>query len=630
MKPYYRSMVIKFRITKFKCVAKIQHHGDFMNSIDIKISKFFNFYNDKNIKEANKVLMELRKNHLLDVKYINLIKSITSYEPSEDSKNKIRDKYQNKKFISVVNACGFLLDKTPYSLWLLHVVGLAFTKTHKFNDAFAAFERLLFLNPIHEGGLKGLANLYYETNQMKKSSEVLKKAIKHYGEDLDILNDLALAQDASQLPKDALETIEKAIAIDPNHINSNKIKGFALKNLGRLKEARDHFEKLVKKYPFDYEIKNNLAITLRDIGEYDKSETLLRSCILSSDDYTTKVKSIYTLVNFKSITISDEVTYEALALLENNELELKEKSDICFSLFIIFNKMKEFNRAFELLKMGNDLRKKSSVFSMERVVNNLNNVKNFFNFHAGLIKSYNAPVNIKNNPIPIFILGMPRSGTTLLENILSQNQNISSLGELTFLDTATKENSSVKDPHKFFDNVSKKYYELLKNYHNVKTPFFVDKMPSNFRAIGVIAKSFPDAKIIHMNRSPQAVCWSQYKTSFGSSGQDYSYSLESIAEYYNHYCDTMRFWTKLFGEQIINITYEEMVDDPKRILAPVIEQIGFEWNDEYLDYHKSNLFIKTASKDQANKPIYKGSSEEWLNYEAYLDKFKDLKRFYDN
>jgi hypothetical protein len=175
-----------------------------------------------------------------------------------------------------------------------------------------------------------------------------------------------------------------------------------------------------------------------------------------------------------------------------------------------------------------------------------------------------------------------------------------------------------------------KYYELLKNYHNVETPFFVDKMPSNFRAIGVIAKSFPDAKIIHMNRSPQAVCWSQYKTSFGSSGQDYSYSLESIAEYYNLYCDIMRFWTKLFGEQIINITYEEMVDDPKRILAPVIEQIGFEWNDEYLDYHKSNLFIKTASKEQANKPIYKGSSEEWLNYEAYLDQFKGLKNFYEN
>ena len=228
----------------------------------------------------------------------------------------------------------------------------------------------------------------------------------------------------------------------------------------------------MKKYPLDFEIKNNLALTLRDIGEYDKSETLLRSCILSSDNYTTKVKSIYTLVNFKSITISDEVTHEALALLENNELELKEKSDICFSLFIIFNKMKEFNRAFELLKMGNDLRKKISVFSMERVVNNLNNVKNFFNFHAELINSYNAPVNIKNNPIPIFILGMPRSGTTLLENILSQNQNISSLGELTFLDTATKENSSIKDPHKFFDNVSKKYYELLKNYHNVETPFF--------------------------------------------------------------------------------------------------------------------------------------------------------------
>ena len=177
-------------------------------------------------------------------------------------------------------------------------------------------------------------------------------------------------------------------------------------------------------------------------------------------------------------------------------------------------------------------------------------MKNFFNFHAGLIKSYNAPVNIKNNPIPIFILGMPRSGTTLLENILSQNQNISSLGELTFLDTATKENSSVKDPHKFFDNVSKKYYELLKNYHNVKTPFFVDKMPSNFRAIGVIAKSFPDAKIIYCKRNPIDNCFSMYAHKFVDMNHGYSYNQEVLGRYYKLHCDLMDHWFSIFGNEM--------------------------------------------------------------------------------
>ena len=89
-----------------------------------------------------------------------------------------------------------------------------------------------------------------------------------------------------------------------------------------------------------------------------------------------------------------------------------------------------------------------------------------------------------------------------------------------------------------------------------------------------------------MNRSPQAVCWSQYKTSFGSSGQDYSYDLDTIVDYYNMYCDMMRFWMNLYGDQIIDINYEDMVDDPASILKPVCEILGFEWKDQFLDYHK--------------------------------------------
>ena len=137
--------------------------------------------------------------------------------------------------------------------------------------------------------------------------------------------------------------------------------------------------------------------------------------------------------------------------------------------------------------------------------------------------------------------------------MLSQNVNVESLGELTYLDSATKENSSIREVKQFFDNVSQIYYEKLSYYHDVGTQFFIDKMPSNFRSIGVIINAFPEAKIIHMNRSPQAVCWSQYKTSFGSSGQDYSYDLDTIVDYYNMYCDMMRFWMNLYGDQIIDI-----------------------------------------------------------------------------
>ena len=123
---------------------------------------------------------------------------------------------------------------------------------------------------------------------------------------------------------------------------------------------------------------------------------------------------------------------------------------------------------------------------MQNVIKNSNDVKKYFTFYSDEIKNYKAPDDIKNQPIPIFILGMPRSGTTLVENILSQNVNIESLGELTYLDPATKENSSIREVKQFFDNVSQIYYEKLNYYHDVGTQFFIDKMPSNFRSIGVI------------------------------------------------------------------------------------------------------------------------------------------------
>lgn len=598
-----------------------------MNIIDIKISKFKEFYQTKRINEANKILVELKTKYPFDPKLIKLLNHISSVEPTEKTKNKIREEFHNSKFIKVINICGDMLNKTPYSLWLLHVIGLTFTKAKQFHDAFVAFERLLFLNPTHEGGLKGLAHLYYQTNQMKKAAEIFQKIIKNHGDDPDILNDLALALDGSQLPKDALEVIEKAIKAEPNNNTSKKIKASILKNLGNLNEAKALLNDLIKQDKNDIEATHILAQTLRDIGEYDQAEKLFRLCILSDANNTIKSKSIYTLSSFVKPHINDEIIIKALSLLDSENLDESEKSDIYFGLYNLYDKLKMFDQGFECLELANNLRKQTSVYSMQNVIKNSNDVKKYFKFYSDEIKHYKAPDDIKNQPIPIFILGMPRSGTTLVENILSQNVNVESLGELTYLDSATKENSSIREVKQFFDNVSQIYYEKLNYYHDVGTQFFIDKMPSNFRSIGVIINAFPEAKIIHMNRSPQAVCWSQYKTSFGSSGQDYSYDLDTIVDYYNMYCDMMRFWMNLYGDQIIDINYEDMVDDPASILKPVCERLGFEWKDQFLDYHKKGKLIKTASKEQANKPIYKGSSEEWQNYQSYLDKFKDLKRY---
>ena len=600
-----------------------------MKDIDFNILKFREFYKKKNFDEASKLLIKLKNEYPLHPQFIKLKSQISSFEPSEKTKNKLRDEFSKDRFISVVNATGTLLNQTPYSLWLLHVIGLAFTKLNKYDEAYAAFDRLLFLNATHEGGLTGLANLFYQTNQTKKAAESFRKSIKHNGEKTEILCDLALAEDGSQMPQDALGTINRALKLDSDNMTAKRIKALIFRNLGRLTESQTLLKELIQKDSNDYDAIHTLATVYRDTGNYADAEKLLRKCVFADTDNLVKTKSIYTLSNFKSLKLDDEIINEAHSLLNDNKVDEKEKSDIYFALYAFFNKVKKYDEAFQYLKLGNDLRDKLSVFSMTKVIQNGENIKKYFIDNSKQINAYKAPDSLKHRPTPIFILGMPRSGTTLVESIFSQNSNVRSLGELTFLDTITIQKSSIRDVSEFFDTVSHLYFEMVDNYHNVQSTFFVDKMPSNFRLLGVIAKAFPDCHIIHMDRSPQAVCWSQYKTSFGSSGQDYSYDLDKILQYYNMYCNLMRFWTDLYGDRIININYENMVDNPKEILSPVCERLGIAWKDEYLDYHKKGKLIKTASKEQANKPIYKGSSEEWLNYETYLDTFKDLKRYYE-
>ena len=155
----------------------------------------------------------------------------------------------------------------------------------------------------------------------------------------------------------------------------------------------------------DIEATNILAQTLRDIGEYDQAEKLFRLCILSDANNTIKSKSIYTLSSFVKPHINDEIIIKALSLLDSENLDESEKSDIYFGLYNLYDKLKMFDQGFECLELANNLRKQTSVYSMQNVIKNSNDVKKYFTFYSDEIENYKAPDDIKNQPIPIFILG---------------------------------------------------------------------------------------------------------------------------------------------------------------------------------------------------------------------------------
>ena len=272
------------------------------------------------------------------------------------------------------------------------------------------------------------------------------------------------------------------------------------------------------------------------------------------------------------------------------------------------------DKALKYLEVSNDLKKSKSNFSIGK------EKKLFENIHKLFSQKFNETIvhESKLKFTPVFILGMPRSGTTLLEQVLSSHSKIHGAGELNYLPKIIK-NLNL-DEIKIFDNFIKiirsEYYKKVLHLSDKK--FIIDKLPMNFRWIGFIVKAFPEAKIIHIQRNPMAICWSNYKINFPDPGMDYSLSQKDTAKYYVLYHELMKFWTDKLKEKIININYETFVNDFINQTHILIDKLGIKWEENFKNYSKNTRPVQTASLLQVRGKIKKNTSEEWKKYRDHL------------
>ena len=222
--------------------------------------------------------------------------------------------------------------------------------------------------------------------------------------------------------------------------------------------------------------------------------------------------------------------------------------------------------------------------------------------------------------IPIFIVGMPRSGTTLVEQIISSHSKVTGAGELNFaaqfgaaIATGVNEanNQSLLD---FRHN----YLNELQSVSNGNL-IVIDKMPQNFRYIGLLAAAFPEAKIVHVKRDPRATCWSNFRQYFTTNGIGYCYSLDDVVSYYKLYIDLMKFWQSEYSDRIYNLDYEKLTMDQENETRKLIRHLKINWEDACLSPQKNKRRVRTVSQQQVRQKVYKGSSEAWRKYEPFLN-----------
>ena len=512
-----------------------------------------------------------------------------------------------------------LIQKYPNSSKAFNLQGIIQMSLNNYQEAKNSFQKSFDLNNRYVDPLNNLGIIYFKEKNFKKSIYFYEKAISHNNKfTLPYLN-LSIIYIESEDYKKAIKLLKQLILIDKNSHS-------AFYNLFKIYIQINKHEIAIKNLKKAISIDRCQVNYLKDLGNtyisMGQFETGIKYLMEYLELYpnSTDVFSLIGLV--KKFNEKDEILNKIFSI-DQNALSEVRKADLYFTLGKIFNDLENYDKSFLYYKKANNLKEKLNPYDIENEKKLLPIIIRKFE-NKNKIKFMK---NIKSNPIqPIFILGMPRSGTSLIEQVLSKHTKITALGEIGFL---TKEISKLNLVN---ENLTNNNIELLKkNYiskvlmNDINTPFFTDKTPLNFKWIGFITHAFPNVKIIHIKRDIKPLCWSNYKSNFYGEANNFSNKLSNIIEYYKIYEEIMSFYVNNFNDQIFTISYEKFINNFNDELNDLLSFIGLKWEDECQNFFKGKRYINTASFAQVKKNIYLNSSEEWKLYEKHLSNyFKEL------
>ena len=344
----------------------------------------------------------------------------------------------------------------------------------------------------------------------------------------------------------------------------------------------------------------------------------------------------WSLANMKSYRFTNEEISRMQDRAESPSLSVDDKVHLCFALGKALEDSKQFDASFAYYEKGNALKKATLSFSIERTEQAILQQVDAFPVDVGAPSSKGFPA-----PDPIFIVGMPRAGSTLIEQILASHSDIDGTMELhNILALASqintpamqsqlanqKETQSTFVPYPFAVShlthaqryqLGKAYIEQTRCYRE-QAPFFIDKMPNNFMHIGLIKQILPNAKIIDARREPMDCCFSNFKQLFGE-GQEFSYSLDDVARYYQAYLSLMDHWHQCYPGDILTVHHEDVLDDLPGQVARILDYIGVPFEEACVAFHQTQRLIKTPSAEQVRQPINRSGQGRWKPYASHLD-----------
>ena len=479
-----------------------------------------------------------------------------------------------------------VLKKDKNNIDALRLLGLLAFKTKDYEIAERLFLKVLQLDPSFSLAWDNLAKLYRIQNKLLKS----------------------------------IPAFENLIKLDPRNFEALVSLGTVYIKLSKYHEGIKLYEESLKIKPDNPRVYLSLGHALKTIGERAKSEAAYQNAI---KHFSLSGEAYWSLANLKTYEFSDkEIINMESSLIKN--IHPNELIQMHFALGKAYESKRQFDKSFEHYAEGNWQRRKQISYNAEDYKISIDELIDFFDKNKNL---YNSKAQ-SNFDDPIFILGLPRSGSTMIEQILSSHSLIEGTQELPNILAISRDIKLIDQkkgyPHNLlgldqssFDDLGNKYIDETKWARSSK-PFFIDKMPNNFVHIGLIKLILPKAKIIDARRNPMDTCFSCFKQYFAK-GQHFTYDLDDIARYYKDYLRLMNYWKKLFPEEIFTINYEQVIDNPNERIRDLLDFCNVKFEDNCINFHKSKRPVKTASSEQVRQPMYKSGLDYWKNYSNNLD-----------
>ena len=505
--------------------------------------------------------------------------------------------------------------------------------------------------------IQTLVNLY-RSQQLYKAEELNNKLLKVYPKVVILYNILGLILTSQKRLDEAIQSYEKGISIDPGsaeiydnlgtvykmQTNYVKAENYYKKSidlnstipepqnnlanlyitLNREQEGIDCYKKAINIKPNFFIAHYNLAVAYKNIGKFEEAKKYLNESIKLNPHFFTAHRTLSQLTKYES----NNEHFDLLKKLYKDPKDTNmQKTELLFALGKASEDIRDFGNAFRYYTEGNELRRKEIIFSIQQEKDEFKNIKKVFN--SNIFDKFKKFGNFDQTPI--FILGMPRSGSTLVEQILSTHSAVFGGDELNFFaDLIDKyfnnkskgflSNNIININKDNLKKIGQEYIDYLKKISN-NSEKVTDKLPINFKWIGFIKLLLPNSTIIHCTRNPKGNCLSIFKNYFASRKLNFAYSLDEIVEFYNLYNDLMKYWSNLLPNFITTIKYEKIVENPEKEIRNLIKVCNLSWEDKCLKFYDNKRPIKTASNIQARKKIYKSAIDSWKNYESYLKDF---------